>query len=110
MHKSHLDEMIKGWFVGGFQPSVFSTEAVEVGVKRYQAGDAEARHHHKVATEITVFLDGRARMNGAEFGPGDILTIPPGESTDFLALTDLTTVVVKLPGARNDKYEGDAAC
>jgi len=110
MRKSHLRNMIKGWFVGGFEPSVFNTEVVEVGVKRYQAGDSESRHHHKVATEITVVLDGRARMNGHEYASGDILTILPGESTDFIALTDVTTVVVKLPSVRNDKYGGDAAC
>jgi hypothetical protein len=110
MKKYRLENMVKGWFVGAFEPTVFNTEAVEVGVKRYQAGDAEGRHHHKVASELTVFLDGRAQMNGVEYGPGDILLISPGESTDFLALTDLTTVVVKLPGARNDKYDGEATC
>lgn len=29
----------------------------------------------------------------------------PGEATDFYAVTDAENVVVKLPGANNDKYE-----
>ena len=30
--------------------------------------------------------------------------IEPGEVTDFTALTDVVNVVVKLPGANDDKY------
>ena len=110
MDKYALNDMVKGWFVGAFAPTALKTDAVEVGVKHYKAGAAEALHHHKVATEVTVVLDGQARMNGQVYGSGDILVIHPGEATDFEALTDLTTVVVKLPGALNDKYEGAAPC
>ena len=35
---------------------------------------------------------------------GDIVKINPGVSTNFEALTDVTTVVVKYPGTINDKY------
>jgi len=35
---------------------------------------------------------------------GDIIVIKPGTSTAFEALEDTVTVVVKLPGANNDKY------
>ena len=44
-------------------------------------------------------------MNGKTLGNGDIITIPPGEATDFKALTDVTTVVVKVPSSKDDKYE-----
>lgn len=105
-----LDEMKRGWFVGSFLPTALDTENVEVGIKRYKQGEKEARHYHKVATEITVILEGEAVMNSTIFRSGDIVRIPPGESTDFEALTDLITVVVKVPGATNDKYLGDASC
>jgi quercetin dioxygenase-like cupin family protein len=109
MKKYSLSEMTKGWFVGDFSPTVLKTQAVEVGVKQYQGGDYEARHHHKVATEITVIVTGKVRMNGELYQAGDILLIEPGESTDFEVLEDATTVVVKYPGAPNDKYMGDAS-
>ena len=32
------------------------------------------------------------------------IVIEPGEATDFRALTDATNVVVKVPGALNDKF------
>lgn len=104
MNKSKLGDMIGGWFIGNFEPSLLKTNDVEVAVKKYKAGDAEEAHYHKVATEYTVILEGKVRMMGIEYNEGEILTIPPMESTDFLALTDVTTVVVKVPGALNDKY------
>ena len=43
-------------------------------------------------------------MNDAHYGPGDIIMIEPGEATDFEALSDVTTVVVKTPSVAGDKY------
>ena len=81
------------------------TPAVEVGVKEYKAGDREAsRHLHKVATELTLIVSGRAVMCERAVGPGDIVTVEPGEATAFEAITDVTTVVVKLPSVAGDKY------
>lgn len=96
--------MAKGWFVGDFEPTLFATQDVEVAVKDYAAGDREARHHHKVATEITVVVRGRVRMGDRELGPNEIAVLSPGESSDFEALTAVTLVAVKLPGVKDDKY------
>lgn len=104
LHK--LEKMIKGWFVGDFEPTVLKTGEVEVAVKEYRKGDREGRHFHKLATEITVISYGRVRMNSVEYKKGDIIVIEPLESTDFEALEDTITTVVKYPGASNDKYEG----
>jgi len=104
MKSAKLDEMIKGWFVGDFEPSVYKTGIVEVGVKRYKAGSHELWHYHRIATEITVIVNGRVRMSGNEFAAGDIIIIEPGEVTNFEVLEDTVTTVVKLPGAINDKY------
>ncbi len=99
-----LSDMVRGWFVGGFEPSVLSTTEVEVAVQHFRAGDEEASHCHKIATEITVIVSGRAYMGGKEVVAGDIVKIFPGEFTGFKALEDTVTTVVKLPGALNDKY------
>lgn len=104
MKHIQLKEMVRGWFVGGFVPTALNTQACEVGVKTYQAGDYEASHYHKIATEITLILSGRVYMCGQEWGAGDIVVIEPGEATDFRAITDVTNVVVKVPGAFDDKY------
>ncbi len=97
--------MIKGWFIGDFEPTLWKTNDVEVAVKHYKAGDAETAHFHKIATEFTVITAGTVEMNGVQYQAGDIVVIERGEVTDFRAITDVTTTVVKIPGAANDKYE-----
>ena len=43
-------------------------------------------------------------MNGQRYSPGQIVVIEPGDVTDFKAVTNATTAVVKVPGVLNDKY------
>ncbi len=100
----HLDEMVKGWFVGDFTPTALRTAAAEVAVKRYKAGEHETAHYHKVATEITLILEGTVEMSGRRLSNGDIIKLLPGETSDFFAITDVTTVVVKQPSVGGDKY------
>jgi mannose-6-phosphate isomerase-like protein (cupin superfamily) len=109
MLKANLNNMINGWFIGNFDPSLYKTNDVEVAVKKFKPGEKEARHFHKIATEITVIIQGAVKMNGVTYEPNDIIVISPNESTDFEALTEVTLAVVKIPGANNDKYlfEGD---
>lgn len=107
MIKHNLKDMVKGWFIGSFDPTVIKTDVCEVGVKNYKAGDYEEKHFHKIATEVTLIISGRIRMMDNEFGPGDIIVINPGEVTDFKALADVINVVVKIPGVANDKYFAD---
>jgi quercetin dioxygenase-like cupin family protein len=100
--------MVKGWFIGDFEPSLFKTNEVEVAVKSYKKGDSEAKHYHKIATEYTVIISGCVKMNGVEYQTGDIIVMEPNDATDFESLEDGTVnVVVKIPGANNDKYIGE---
>ena len=104
MKHAKLEEMFKGWFVGGFSPSAYQTDACEVAVKSYKAGEKEEAHFHRIATEVTLVLSGKIRMAGKEWDAGDIVVLSPGEVTDFEAITDCVNVVVKTPGALNDKF------
>jgi quercetin dioxygenase-like cupin family protein len=104
MKLHNLKDMLKGWLVGNFEPSLYKTDDVEVAVKNYKAGDKEEKHYHKIATEITIISDGKVRMNGTIYGTGDIITIEPGEATDFEVLEDTITTVVKLPCVKDDKF------
>jgi mannose-6-phosphate isomerase-like protein (cupin superfamily) len=106
LERHRLDSFTKGWFVGEFEPTLVPSSAVEVAVKHYRAGEHEDKHHHRVAEEVTVIVSGTVRMSGEELGAGEIVRIPAGTATDFLAVTDATTVVVKLPCVKGDKYSG----
>lgn len=104
MYSEKLENMVKGWFVGNFDPSLCRTNSVEVAVKRYPKGEKEQAHYHKIATEITVVISGRVEMFEREWNEGDIIIAEPGDVTSFAALEDSVNVVVKIPGANDDKY------
>ena len=107
MRHFRLEDMVKGWFIGGFTPTAFSTRDCEVAVKQYKMGEREDLHYHKVATEVTVVVLGCIRMLDRTWSAGDIIVLEPGVATSFEALTDTMNVVVKLPGALSDKYIGN---
>jgi hypothetical protein len=104
MNVHRLEDMTRGWFVGDFAPTLYRTDAVEVAVKHYDAGDAEERHVHRVATELTAVVSGSVRMDGRDLSAGDIVVLEPGDPSDFLAVTDAVVVAVKLPAVPGDKY------
>ena len=104
MRTAKLSDMKRGWFIGNFEPSLLKTNDCEVAVQRYVKGDREARHFHCIATEYTCIISGRVRMKGREYDAGDIIVMEPGEPTDFECLEDAVNVVVKIPGANNDKF------
>lgn len=106
MKNNQLKNFTNGWFVGNFDPSLIKTNDVEIGVKEYKSGDHEDFHHHRIATEITCILSGEVEMNGKRYQEGDIILIKPFEGTDFKAITNAKNLVIKYPGANNDKYIG----
>jgi quercetin dioxygenase-like cupin family protein len=99
-----LKEMVGGWIVGNFEPTILKTTACEVACKHYEAGASEAAHVHRIATEVTLIAAGRVSVNGRMLAAGDIILLEPGEATDFRALEKTTTVVVKMPSVIGDKY------
>lgn len=100
----NLSEMKAGWFAGDFAPTIVPSKDFEVAVKHYAAGATEPKHHHRVAQEVTVIAAGTVRMNSVIYSEGAIIVLAPGESTDFEAITAATTVVLKTPSVKGDKY------
>ncbi len=104
METFNINNFTKGWIIGNFEPTLLKTDDFEVSIKRYSAGDYEKSHHHKVATEFTVIVEGVVEMNNITYIKNDIIKVTPNESTDFECLTDVITVVIKTPSVNNDKY------
>lgn len=100
-----LPNFTKGWFLGNFDPSLLKTEQFEVGVKKYKEGDKDSQHLHKIATEYTIIVSGKFRMNNQELYPDDIVTIFPNQTVIFECLESGTTLVIKTPSLIGDKYE-----
>ncbi len=103
MKKDSLENMVGGWFIGNFQPSVHESKDFEVTIRHYLKGETEPRHYQRIATEITVIVLGKARMGDQTLNPNDILTVLPNEILDFEALEDCTIVAIKFPSIPSDK-------
>ena len=99
-----LSDMKGGWFVGDFLPTCLKTKEFEAACKYYKKGDKEPAHVHKIAAEITLIAEGLVEMNGKKYSKGDIVFLDPGDATDFIALEDSVTFVVKSPSIKGDKH------
>ncbi len=97
-------DFVGGWFVGNFNPTILPSDNVEVCIKRYKAGDHDRSHVHKIADEVTMIVEGMVEMNGVKYSADDIVWIEKGDVTDFTAITDAITCVVKIPCVKGDKY------
>jgi hypothetical protein len=104
MKRYNLNSFIKWWFIWAFENTLFKTEWFEVAVKFYKKWDRENSHHHKVATEYTIFHSGKFKMKNNIYEIWDIVEILPWESSDFECLEDWSTTVVKIPSVIWDKY------
>lgn len=104
MEKNNINEFIKGWFIGNFEPSIFKTTQFEVAVKKYKKGAQEKPHYHKIAREFTMILRGKVKINGKVFKSGDIVQIDVNETSLFEVLKKTTTLVIKIPSINNDKF------
>ena len=98
-----LSDMRLGWFIGNFEPVVHKSEHFEASVKYFKMGDTEPRHFQRIATEITVIISGKARMNEYYLEAGDIITIEPNEAADFEALSEVSLIAIKFPSIPSDK-------
>ena len=99
-----LNNFIKGWLIGDFEPSIIKTKDFEFAIKEYIKGDEEDKHLHKIAAEITVVVSGSFKMNDKILKKGDIICLKPNETADFHCLEDGSTAVIKKPSVKDDKY------
>ena len=104
MKKFRFEDMKRGWIVGDFDPTAFKTKNFEVGIGHHKKGEIWDRHYHKLATEITLILEGKIKINEEIFVKGDIIIIEPNEIVEPLFLEETNYVVVKTISDINDKY------
>jgi quercetin dioxygenase-like cupin family protein len=104
MEKRRIEEMVRGWFIGNFEPSVLKTEQFEVGILTHPAGEKWPSHYHAVATEYNVLIAGKMILQGQELITGDIFVLHPEEIADPTFLEDCTVLCVKTPSVKNDKF------
>ena len=88
MKKYNLNDMTGGWVAGDFSPTIIETKDFEVSVKHYKKGEYQEKHVHKKADELSIIVQGSARMNGETYEKDDIILMEKGEATDFYPLEE----------------------
>jgi quercetin dioxygenase-like cupin family protein len=103
MKKYRIEEFTKGWVLGDFEPTIYKTSLIEVGMKSFLPDDTEPSHFQNIATEITIVASGTIEMNGVIFSEGDIIVIEPGEVANFKSLSPSKLFCIKYPSIPLDK-------
>ena len=96
--------MHKGWFVGNFEPTAYSTPDFEVNYRKHEKGEFWAPHYHTEVTEINLLIRGKMIIQNETLVEGDIFVIEPYEIADPEFLTDCEIICAKTPSS-NDKVE-----
>ena len=104
MKKLDFSSMKGGWFIGNFTPSAFQTNDFEVGYAKHKKGDFWEKHYHKIATEITLIVKGKVKIDDKIYSAGEILIVYPNEVVDPEFLEDVEFMIIKVPSDVQDKY------
>lgn len=108
MQTFNTSQFPTGWFMGNFKPSIIKTSKCEVAYKTYKTGHTEPEHFHRIAQEITLVIAGSCQFNfpnmEIQLWEQEMILIEPNERVKFTAITDCTTIVIKIPSCLNDKY------
>jgi mannose-6-phosphate isomerase-like protein (cupin superfamily) len=97
-----LDDMVKGWFIGNFDPHAYKTDSFEVNYRTHPKGEKWDYHYHTKSKEINLVINGRMLFNDIELTSGDIFIVEPWQVSDPEFLEDTSVVCVRVPST-NDK-------
>jgi hypothetical protein len=96
-----LEDYIRGWFVGNFEPTAWKTPDFEVGYRVHSKG-TDQPHTHTTCTEINLVTSGKMIIQDKLLVTGDIFILRPWEISNAVFLEDTGVVCVKVPSI-NDK-------
>ena len=99
-----IADMINGWFIGDFEPSVFKNPFFEVAHHQHEAGYTTPKHTHKITQELTYIISGRLLVDGTELKNGQMFLYEANDIANVKVLEDANLIVVKWPSIPTDKY------
>ena len=96
--------MHKGWFIGDFEPTAYSTKDFEASYRTHHKGEKWDVHYHKVGTEINLLVSGKMSIQNKTLNSGDIFIIHPYELANPVFFEDCEVICIKTPSAPSDKF------
>jgi len=103
MKVTSINNFNRGWFIGDFEKSLTKTKEFEVGLIPCSKG-IHQKHHHKIAREFNVIVNGSVKINNIVLKEGDIYIVEPNESIEQEFIEDSLILCVKTPSIVGDKY------
>ena len=94
MKKYRIEDFMRGWFIGNFEPSLLKKD-FEVGLLSFDKEHIHTPHFHKKNTEFNLVISGKVRINDQIFVEGDIFIIEPyvvSHEVEYLEKTKLLVV------------------
>lgn len=95
--------MVRGYFIGDFEPTAYRTKAFEVSLMVHKQGEFWDAHYHTQSDEINYLMEGEMMINDQYLKAPTIFVIEKGEVADPRFLTDCKLIVVKTPSVPGDK-------
>jgi mannose-6-phosphate isomerase-like protein (cupin superfamily) len=98
-----IEDSIDGWYIGNFEKAAYRTSSFEASHKVHAKGEKYGWHYHQHLDEINLVISGKIRIQGHEFGPGDIFILEPYDIADPEFIEDCEIICIKAPNITNDK-------
>ena len=103
MKQYNLSNMLRGWFIGNFEPSILKTSFIEVGVVSHKKDEEWPAHFHSSSIEINLVLDGSLTINNKLFEKNDFFILERNEVSKPKFLENCRILVIRVPDIQNDK-------
>jgi ribulose-bisphosphate carboxylase large chain len=100
---THIENMLRGWFIGDFEPSILRTNKFEVGLLTHKAGEKWPYHIHDHVTEYNYIVSGKMIINDKYYFTDDMFMFEPGHPAVPIFLEDCVVVCIKTPSIPSDK-------
>jgi quercetin dioxygenase-like cupin family protein len=100
-----MERMVRGWFIGDFEPSILRTKDFEVAYLRHAKGERWDPHYHAASVEYNYLIRGSMIIQGTTLRAGDIFVLEKGDVADPDFLEDCELICVKVPSLPSDKYK-----
>ena len=105
MNVTRIEDYVRGWVIGDFEPSILRTKDFEVGLLTHKKNEKWPAHYHKESIEYNILVTGKMTIQGKELNNGDVFIFQKGEIADPIFHEDCIRVVIKAPSLPYDKFE-----
>jgi dTDP-glucose pyrophosphorylase/mannose-6-phosphate isomerase-like protein (cupin superfamily) len=99
----NINEYVRGWLIGDFEPCIKKTTNYEIGVLRHKQGEKWDFHYHKDVREINILLSGEMVINNVSVKKDTIFIFEKGMISCPLFFTDCVVLCIKVPSVPGDK-------